>query len=421
MDAVLSGHIIDHLSDRKLLTQLVYGTLRMRGCLDWIIGKLHSGAAGSLETRLKNILRTALFQILFMDRIPPYAAVNEAVEIAKKEAPGRAPLVNAILRNALRKKKAFHYPSLKRDPALHISVVYSHPLWLAKKWIERFGVEESIKMCRANNEVPPVTVRVNRLKTTREELRTELAKENFHAEPTPFSPDGLIFSQFPGPIRRLSCFEAGKVHLQDEASQLVSYLVNPKPGEKILDLCSGTGGKTTHLAECMANKGVILAMDNSRRKTLSLIENARRMGISIIEAITGDATVLPAEQYRRRFDRVLVDAPCSGLGTLRRNPEIKWHLTTARFKTLPALQLRLLESAVIYLRPRGNLIYSTCTMMTEENDRVIEAFLVNHPDFHLIHPPPILPQDMVDGRGFFRTYPHRHGSDGFFGAILARK
>jgi 16S rRNA (cytosine967-C5)-methyltransferase len=421
LDAVLSGHAITHLPDRKLLTQLVYGTLRMRGYLDWIISRLYTGAAGSLETRLENILRTALFQILCMDRIPPYAAVNEAVEIAKKEAPGREPLVNAILRNALRKKSAFDYPSLKRDPALHISVVYSHPLWLVKKWIESFGVEESIKICTANNEIPPLTIRVNTLKTTREELRKELAKEDFHAEPATFSPDGLILSAFSGPIRRLPCFEAGKIHLQDEASQLVSYLVNPKPGEKILDLCSGMGVKTTHLAERMANKGAILAMDNNRKKTISLMENARRMGSSIIEAITGDATVLPAEKYRGRFDRVLVDAPCSGLGTLRRNPEIKWHLTMTRLKTFPALQLKLLESAVAYLKPGGNLIYSTCTMTAEENDRVIKAFLVNHTDFHLKHPPPAIPQNMIDHRGFFRTYPHRHGSDGFFGAILARK
>ena len=421
LDRVLSGDTIENPSDRSLLTQLVYGTLRMKGRLDWILENLYDGSLANLESSLKNILRIGLYQITCLDRIPDYAAVDEAVETAKKIRPGRAALVNALLRNAIRKGKTLTQPDYNRDPALHIAIVHSHPLWLVKRWIDVFGPGETLRLCQANNENPPVALRTNILKTSRNDVLKILQEEGLQAEATAYSPDGVILlSGLARSIRQLDQFRRGLIHVQDEASQLIAHLVNPRRGEKVADLCCGTGGKATHMAERMENYGKILAMDLNVKKIHALQTNARRLGIRIIETRYGDVSLLPEISPAFAFDRVLLDAPCSGLGTLRRNPEIKWRLTEEALSAFPPLQLNLLRGASSWVKKGGVLVYSTCSILPEENDQIIEHFLSSHPDFQLLDPPGTIPREMIGAGGQFRSFPHIQGTDGFYGAVLSR-
>jgi len=418
LDAVLTGTEISNLSDRKLLTELVYGTLRMRGRLDWIIGRLYRGKESTLETTPRNILRTALYQLLFTDRIPAFAAVNEAVGIARQRCPAAAGLVNAILRNAIRNQENMTWPEMAKDPGRALSVLHSHPRWLVERWLDLYGIGETISICRANNDVPPMTARVNSLKISREKIVTELSANGIMAERTRFSPDGLHLLTAGADLRRTGFFREGLIRIQDEASQLVSRVVAPRPGERILDICSGTGGKTLHLAAIMENRGHITAMDLHPDKLLLLSEEAYRLGVTISEILPGDATAMP-EPFRAAFDRVLVDAPCSGLGTLRRNPEIRWRIVPSDIETAMDLQKRLLANAADTVKPGGLLVYCVCTVTQEENESVVDDLLAARHDFKHI-PPEGVPPELIDARGIFRTSPHREGMDGFFAAAFRR-
>jgi 16S rRNA (cytosine967-C5)-methyltransferase len=420
LDACLSGNSLADLRDRRLLTQLVYGTLRMQGRLDWIIDKLYRGKAGSLETGIRNILRTGLYQLLFTDKIPVFAVLDETVKTAKIMYPGRTGLVNAILRNALRKKKEIPYPSQEEDPALHCSILHSHPLWLVKKWIDAFGPEETAALCKANNEIPPLTIRVNRLKAMRADMIEIMRRDGFGATATVFSPDGIVLDHPPLPLRETDYYRKGLIQVQDEASQLIARLVAPQPGENILDLCAGVGVKTTHLAELMGNRGSITAVDINANKITALRELTERRGITIIDAIVSDATADLGREFQGKFDRILLDAPCSGLGTLRRNPEIKWRLRLEDIGKRASLQRALLANALRYLKRGGTLIYSTCTLMEEENEGMIEDFLQGQDNFRRTQLPEGIDSSLIDGKGFFRSSPHSHGTDGFFGVALER-
>jgi 16S rRNA (cytosine967-C5)-methyltransferase len=421
LDSYLVRDIFNNIPDRRLLTELVYGTLRMKGHLDWIIEDLYSGKLKSLDTGIKNILRTGLYQLIFTDRIPEFAAVDEAVKITKKRYPGRSGLVNAILRNAIRKKGEVKYPGIDKAPSSHISVVHSHPLWLVERWLKIFGIEETLEICKAGNETPPLTLRVNRLKTDRDEILKALSDDGFTVRAAQFSTDGIILSHPPVPVRETEYYKMGHIQIQDEASQLITCLVNPKPGEAIIDICSGVGGKTTHMAEMMQNDGTILALDISHKKIQALKGMLERLGATIIDTLIRDATSEPEKTLCGKFDRALVDAPCSGLGTLRRNPEIKWRMLPEDLGIFPPLQKRILKNAGHYLKGGGTLIYSTCTIMPEENEEIVAAFLSDNPGFEQIHPPASISSKMIDNEGFFRTYPHRHGTDSFFGAVLVKK
>ena len=421
IDACLSRNLALHIYDRRLITQIVYGTLRMRGRLDWVINQLYRGTYISMDLCIKNILRTGIYQMLYTERIPDFAIVDEAVEITKKMHPAGAGLVNAILRNVVRKKDVITYPEMEKDPSLYISIVHSHPLWLVKKWIDIFGIEDTAVLCRANNEIPPVSLRVNTLKTTREKAREELSQDGTDVRLSVFSPDGLIVSNPVMSIRDTKLFKAGHIQLQDEASQLIARLVDPKGGENVLDLCAGSGGKTMHLAALMENRGSIMAVDILKKKLESLRENAGRLGVAIVGTKVRDARQKPAEALHETFDKILVDAPCSGLGTLRRNPEIKWRLSPGDVTKSALLQKVIMDNAAPCVKKGGSLIYSTCTIMPEENEGVIEEFLSLHKDFICIRPPDAIDSRVVDDRGYLRSSPHQHGADGFFGAVLSKK
>ena len=417
LDAALSGESISNPHDRGLLTELVYGTLRMRGRMDWIIARLYKGDSASLEAPIPNILRTGLYQLIFTDRIPPFAAVNEAVSIAKKERPAAAGLVNAILRNALREKDNIDWPDMAKDPGRAIAVIHSHPRWLVERWLDRYGIEETIAICRENNRMPEPVVRVNSLKATRDEAIAALAAEKIAAGKTRYCTDGLFLSTALG-LRETAAFRNGLIRIQDEASQLVAHLVAPEPGERVLDLCAGAGGKTVHMAALMGNRGNITAVDLHPDKLHLLTADAGRLGVTIATIHAGNAATTP-EAFHGAFDRVLLDAPCSGLGTLRRNPEIRWRITAPELEKSMSLQKRLLRKAADCVKPGGRLVYSVCTVTPEENEAVAADLLAVRPGFRHI-PPEGMPPELIDDDGFFRTFPHRHGTDGFFGAVFVR-
>jgi 16S rRNA (cytosine967-C5)-methyltransferase len=416
LDAALSGEGIPNPHDRGLLTELVYGTLRMRGRMDWIIARLYKGDAAALESPVPNILRTGLYQLLFTDRIPHFAAVNEAVGIAKKECPAAAGLVNAILRNALREKENIAWPEMAKDPGKAIAVLHSHPRWLVERWLDRYGIDETIAICRENNTIPPLAVRVNALKTSREEAISALAAERIAAEKTRWSADGLSLAGSAAGLRETGAFRNGLIRVQDEASQLVAHMVSPKPGERVLDLCAGAGGKTLHMAALMDNRGEITAIDLHPDKLRLLTAEAGRLGVTIVSTHPGDATATP-ESFSGAFDRVLLDAPCSGLGTLRRNPEIRWRIVSHELEKSMSLQKRLLRKAADCVKPGGLLVFSVCTVTPEENESVVADLLAARPEFKRI-PAEGIPPELIDADGFLRTFPHRHGTDGFFGALF---
>jgi len=420
LDAYLTTHLRNDLKNRKLVTQIVFGTLRMRGYLDWIIGQFYRGTFANMDDGLKNILRTALYQIFFLERVPSYAVVNEAVNMVEARFRGRGGLVNAILRNAIRGKDQITLPDRHRDLPLYIAVVYSHPSWLVEKWLARFGEEETIRLCAANNVTPPVTLRVNSLKTTRAEILAEMWEAGWEATATNYSPDGIRITHTELPVRHTGWFEEGKIQLQDEGSQLISRFLEPQLGETILDLCAGTGGKTTHLAALIGNTGRIIAMDNQERKLASLREMGIRMGTTCIEPLGRDGRKPPAKDFLGAVDRVLVDAPCTGLGTLRRNPEIKWRLAPGDITPAVRLQNEMLEGAARYLKKGGRLVYSTCSLLSEENEDNIRAFLARHQDFRQEIPVGAFPPDCLDANGYLKTLPHHHNMDGFFAARMVK-
>lgn len=421
LDAMLSRDGPAHVQDRRLLTHVVYGTLRMRGRLDCMIGQLYTGDFARMETGIKNILRTAIYQMLFTDRIPEFAIVNEAVEISKKTHPAASGLVNAILRNAIRRKDAFRYPEINTEPALHISALYSHPLWMVERWIRVFGIDETVAICRANNDIPPYAVRVNQMKKKREQVAGELTRDGFEVKLTGFSPDGLIIIDSPIPLRETTLYKSGYVRIQDEASQLIAYVIDPKPGDAILDVCAGTGGKATHLAEILGNQGHIVALDINQGKIKSLRETAIDQEFPSIDAQWADATADLGEAFHETFDRVLVDAPCSGLGTLRRNPELKWSTSERTPKEFNALQKKILKRSARYVRKGGVIIYSTCTVTPEENEEIIDDFINHHREFRQTRPSKMIHSSMIDDREHFRTHTHRHDMDGFFAATLIKE
>jgi 16S rRNA (cytosine967-C5)-methyltransferase len=379
LDSVLSSGQPPAEADRGLLTFLVYGTLRMRGLLDFLIDRFYRGKPATLDPGVRNILRVALYQVRFAEKIPAYAAVDEAVGTAKRLAPGRDKLVNAILRNALRGLAGIEFPDPETDPAGHLSVVHSHPRWLVERWIGCCGLEETRALCRADNEIPPLTLRVNTLKTSRSGMLERLERAGLEVKATALSPDGIVLEKPPVSPRELPEIAEGLLFIQDEASQMIPHLLAPRSGERVLDLCAGSGGKTTHLAALMDNGGEIVAADNQQAKLRALESTAMRWGASAVRTALVDATDPDRMARLGTFDRVLVDAPCSGLGTLRRNPEIRWHLTERRLAEMPPLQGRILANAAACVRPGGTLLYSTCSVMPEENDGVVAAFLEAHP------------------------------------------
>jgi len=421
LDEQLTANQLSGSADGRLLTHLVYGTLRMQGHLDWIIGRLYRGDYSQLDNGIKNILRLGLYQLKFSDRLPAFAVVDEMVKIAKIKDAARSGLVNAILRNYLRRGRSLSFPERKKNEADYIAALHSHPPWLVRRWLEQLGSKETTAMCQADNELPPVTVRINSIKTSRMEMERRLGASGFQVKATPFSPDGIIVESGGIPIQKTEFFQQGYLRLQDEGAQLIVPLLNPQAEDSILDACSGTGGKTTHLAAIMKNTGQIVALDNSRDKIKHLQLETARLGITNVEAMTADLSETLPVILHRKFDGVLLDAPCSGLGTLRRNPEIKWRTTESDVEKCAATQQKFLQNASLAVKNGGRLVYCTCSLLPQENEDVIRSFLKLNDDFNISAPDCRFSSDFTDREGFFRIFPHLHNTDGFFAAVLKRK
>jgi 16S rRNA (cytosine967-C5)-methyltransferase len=356
--------------------------------------------------------------------------VNESVELAKRiRGKGGAGFVNAILRSIIRQRDEIHYPDSAEDPALAISVAQSYPLWLVQRWTKEMGAEETLKVCTFYNQIPTLTLRTNTLKINRKDLIEKLRKKELKPLTTPFSEEGILL-QNPPPISELPFFKEGFYILQDEASQLVTSILDPKPEERILDACAAPGGKTTHMAQKMENRGEIYALDLTKGKLGLIEEICQRLGVRTVKTIKGDAAQPIPIPQGLKFDRILADVPCSGFGTLRRNPDLKWKRREEDIRRLSQLQFSILSNLSVYAREGGVLIYSTCTVFHEENEEVLEKFLSEHSEFRLDRvDKPV--SAWIDGAisekfhsfiqgGCFKTFPPRDEIDGFFVARLIK-
>jgi len=405
--------------DRRFLTELAYGAVKATGTLDWMIRKYVNRPVRKIAPMIRNILRLGFYQIFFMDKVPASAACNECVELAKKYGhPGTVKFVNAVLRSAVRAPEKCAFPHGKGHATEELALQTFHPQWLVKRWVKALGFDAAAAICAFDNEDAVLSLRANTLKISRGALLERLQAEGAEALPSNWAPEGILCTSH-GALDKMPSLAEGLWQVQDESSMQVAHVVDPQPGEFVIDCCSAPGGKTTHLAALMQNRGRIIAGDIYEHKLARIEENAKRLGITMI-----DTELLDAHNVGRRFagqaDRVLVDAPCSGLGVLRRKPDARWKKNEDEIKKLPQLQLDILKSAAEAVRPGGVLVYSTCTINHMENEEVVEAFLSTHEAFMLVETGQFLPTKKRAER-MVQLYPHIDGTDGFFIARMERR
>lgn len=415
--------------DRALVRELVFGVVRWLALLDRHIDFQLVSRKKRLSRVVRSHLRIGAFQILFLDRIPFSAAVNEAVQGVKSSNHAWASgLVNAVLRRMAERCETLGQEMARRledttglDAVERLAIEQSHPFWMVNRWAGRYGLEEARALCNANNIQAPLTLRVNTLTITREEVLNNLAGYGLDAVPGRYTPEAIIIRGYSGSPVSIPGFDQGWFQVQDEAAQLVSYCLDPRPQEIILDACAGLGGKTTHIAQLIRDQGVIEATDRNDARLELLKENQERLGIKCISCISFESYKARLSGLKGRYYRILVDAPCSGLGVIRRHPDIKWNRTPASLSKLASQQRSLLNGLASLTRPGGTMVYATCTLEPEENREVVEDFLSDHPKWGLIPANEVLPaaaRSLVDGDGFLLTVPEFQGPDGFFAAIL---
>lgn len=406
--------------DVGLLTELTYGTIQHQLTLDYYVAPFLKNPK-KIESWVLLLIKMSVFQMIYLDRVPERAAIHEAVEIAKKRAHrGVASLVNGVLRSIQREG----VPSLDeiKDPIQRISISTSHPVWLVEKWVEQFGLEETDKMCRENLQAPIQTGRVNLTKTNREDLIEKLTSEGFLVEPSLLIPEGIRCLK--GNMALSNSFREGLFSIQDESSMLVANALAPGEHDYILDSCAAPGGKTTHIGEKMNGKGKIMALDLHKHKTKLIEEQANRLSLSNINTKQMDARKAREFFEPNTFDKILVDAPCSGLGVLKRKPDAKYTKKVEDLASLSKIQLNILEQVSSLVKDGGTIIYSTCTVGKEENDFVIDEFLQKHPEFEkdsqLVERMPEAVQPYIKGNRV-QILPQYFGSDGFFIASIRKK
>jgi len=418
-----SRHHLSDERDRALAADVVTGTLRSQRSVDHLIEHFAKRSLGKLDADIVTILRLSLYQLLHLTRVPASAVVDDAVDLARlARKPSATGFVNAVLRSTIRQKNRLPLPSRPddlsdRDAALsYLGVTHSHPEWLVTRWLDRYGFEATERWVQFNNATPPLTLRVNRLRATREDARRILADDGIETDEAPAAPDGLVVAEG-NPVRR---FPDGLFFIQDEASQLVALVADARPDERVLDLCAAPGGKTTAMAAAMADRGVIVASDVRAKRVRLLHDTVRLSGSRHTHVIQ-----IPAKgplPFADIFDCVLVDAPCSGLGTIRRDPDIRWRRHDRDLIALADGQIDLLQRAAGTVAPGGRLVYATCSSEPEENEHVVDRFLEQHPEFNLspVTAQPALAR-FIDHRGMFRTLPFAHDLEAFFAAVLLRR
>ena len=411
--------------DRALFHALVYGILRHQSQLDGVIDQHVRRSSKKMDPTIRIILRLGVYQIRWLDRIPDSAAVNTSVEAAKKmNRKWAAGFVNGLLRSVAKTDRPAPLPDCRKDPAAYLAAAHSFPLWLMHRWLKRWGFDHTDALCRAVNQIPPVTIRTNTLKTNRSTLLTVLGTESAMLAPCRFSPQGVHLKSLNRPLDQWRTFQEGWFQVQSEAAQLVTRFVDPKPEHRVWDACAGLGTKTAHLAQLMGNRGNILATDRHPEKLRRLSAEMERLGIHIVRSSPLDLLTMPGDFDAGPFDRILLDAPCSGLGVLQRNPDGKWNTGKADVRANQQRQLALIKETARHLKPGGVLVYAVCSMEPEENEQVIQGFLQNHPEFDIFRPEPALSaecQPLLTPEGFLKTSPHPHRMDGFFTAALKRQ
>jgi len=405
-------------ADRALVTELFYGVLRHRSALDWRLAACSQRPLARLAAPVRATLRLAAYQLLFLSRIPTPAAVHTSVELVKSlGSPTDAGFVNAVLRALDQRRDTLVVPDLLERPLDHLTAEYSHPVWLVRRWLKRFGLQRTLQLCRADNAVPPTTLRVNTLVTTRERVLDALREEGIDASPSMVSPCGVVMRS--GSPTAPRAFAQGWYYVQDEAAQLVSLAVAPRPGERILDACAAPGGKSIHLAELMGDQGEIIAADVDPGRLRLVAENCRRMAVTSVRPVLADMTSAADVKDLGKFDRILVDAPCSGLGVLRRHPEAKWHKTEALIARYAATQRTILERVSTLLKPGGVLVYSTCSTEREENEGLVGAWALARRSWSRDDLRSVLPgsaRTLITPEGYLSTLGNRWDMDHFFAA-----
>ena len=401
------------VADRGLATELAYGAIRQRRLLDAWLDLLGKVPAHKQPPKLRWLLHLGLYQLLASERVPAAAAVSTTVELAKRGGLTRlAPVVNGLLRAFLRRQQAGQPLPLSADPAEALGVRQSLPAWLADALLQWLPEAQAEAFGRACNTPPALDLRVNRLRSSREAVLQALAAAGVAAEPIPGLPDGLTLTGRSGDLRLLPGYAEGHWCVQDRAAQRIAPLLDPQPGERILDACAAPGGKSTHLAELMRDQGSVLALDRGEARLRRVERNSARLGLGCIQPRHGDAATLAAEapELRGSFDRILVDAPCSGLGTLARHADARWRIDPSSIDALVVLQRQLLEGLLPLLKPGGRLVYATCTVHPRENGELIAAFLADHPGWTLRESWQLWPGALAGEAGV--------GGDGFFAASL---
>jgi 16S rRNA (cytosine967-C5)-methyltransferase len=402
-----------------LLGELVYGSLRARGRLDYYLSRVSHRPLEALSPWVRNLLRLSLYQILELERVPVGAAVDGAVEVARRHGhDGVVKFVNGCLRELARQKAEDKLPALPLDPVVRLAVQSSHPVWMAQRLAASYGFERAAELLGASDQAPPLTLRVNPLRLSREVLIQRLQKQGVKAAPCRFSPWGVQLSDG-GDARKLPGFYEGDFHIQDESAQLLGLLLNAEPGWMLADVCAAPGGKASALAEWVGPQGRVFAFDRKQGSLEKLQGTLRRQGLNHVLCETRDA-LQPREDLWGRLDAVLLDAPCSALGVLRRRVEARWQSRPEQFGQQAERQLRLLQASSRYLRPGGVLLYATCTLDEEENEGVVRSFLDGNSDFGFERAQHWLPHELCSRDGFLQIWPGLEGMDGFFAARLRR-
>lgn len=395
--------ICNRPQSQGFVRELVYGVLENKMLLDYYIDQLVSSGADSLKASDRTVLRMGLYQLGYMDSVPEYAAVNESVILAKKYCRGRDGFINGVLRNYLTRRLSLKLPDRAEDEVKYLSIKYSYTPWIVELWLEQYKTEFVEEMLKAGNATPPNTIRYNWLRTLKEDIIEKLEEEGYAVEEGKLYPNALHVKG--AELLNTELYKDGFFSVQDESSMLVAQKLDPKHGETIMDVCAAPGGKTMAIAERMNNKGTIIASDIYRRKLDLVDKEADRLGITNVQTRSWDATRVDSAMIGKA-DRVLVDAPCSGLGVVRRKPEIKYKEQTQEGELLPRKQLAILSASSQYVKPGGTLLYSTCTINPYENQRVISEFLKKNSNFKK--------EEAI------QLLPHINGTDGFFICVMKK-
>ncbi|MEH1968317.1 16S rRNA (cytosine(967)-C(5))-methyltransferase [Nostoc sp.] len=413
-------------NDRRLVTELVYGSVRRQRTLDTLIDQLAKKKSHQQPQDLRTILHLGFYQLRYQQRIPASAAVNTTVQLAKENGfSGLTGFVNGLLRQYLRKageageentSSSLHTDPLQlpENPVERLGILHSFPDWIIQVWLEQLGLTETEQLCEWMNQSPTIDLRINPLRTSIEEVEAALQSVGVLVRRIPHLPQALRFIGNTGSIQKLPGFREGWWTVQDSSAQLVGHLLDPQPGEVVIDACAAPGGKTTHIAELMADKGKIWACDRTPSRLRKLQENSQRLNLQSIQIYTGDSRHF--NQFQNTADRVLLDAPCSGLGTMHRHADARWRQTPESVRELSVLQKELITHTSTFVKPGGVLVYATCTLHPAENEEVISAFLAESPDWQMESPSGIeLPDSaQIAPQGWFKVWPHRQDMDGFF-------